>query len=85
MEREKFEKMVEMMKGCCPGEGGMADCFSMMKKMMDREGISALCAGIMEKVMKQQENGDSLACGEMMQRMMKDCNYFGKGPKETKE
>lgn len=32
--REKYEKMFEMMKSCCPEEGGMADCCSMMKKMM---------------------------------------------------
>ncbi len=29
-----FEKMAEMMRSCCPGEGKMADCCSMMKKMM---------------------------------------------------
>jgi hypothetical protein len=31
---KKFEKMAEMMKNCCTGEGSMADCCSMMKKMM---------------------------------------------------
>jgi hypothetical protein len=31
---KKFEKMAEMMRNCCPGEGDMADCCSMMKKMM---------------------------------------------------
>ncbi|MGZ3559213.1 MAG: hypothetical protein ACXU99_09765 [Thermodesulfobacteriota bacterium] len=31
---KKFEKMAEMMKNCCPGEGDMTDCCSMMKKMM---------------------------------------------------
>ena len=38
----KFEKMAEMMKNCCTGEGNMADCCSMMKKMMqcDKEGGS---------------------------------------------
>lgn len=30
----KFEKMAEMMRSCCKGEGGMVDCCSMMKKMM---------------------------------------------------
>ena len=30
----KFEKMAEMMKNCCPGKNVMADCCSMMKKMM---------------------------------------------------
>ncbi len=30
---KKFEKMAEMMKGCCTGEG-MPNCCSMMRKMM---------------------------------------------------
>jgi hypothetical protein len=30
----KFEKMAEIMKNCCTGEGDRADCCSMMKKMM---------------------------------------------------
>ena len=30
----KFEKMAGWMKSCCTGEGGMAECCSMMKKMM---------------------------------------------------
>jgi len=34
MDKEKFEKMIEMMKGCCTDEGGMANCCSMMRKMM---------------------------------------------------
>jgi peroxiredoxin family protein len=34
MDKEKLEKMVEMMKGCCKDEGGMMDCCSMMRKMM---------------------------------------------------
>jgi hypothetical protein len=34
MDKEKFEKMVEMMKGFCTDEGGMANCCSMLKKMM---------------------------------------------------
>ena len=29
-----FKKMAEMMRSCCPGEGKMADCCSMMRKMM---------------------------------------------------
>jgi hypothetical protein len=33
-QRGKFEKMAEMMKSCCTGEGEMADGCSMMKKMM---------------------------------------------------
>jgi len=32
---KKFEKMAEMMKSCCTGEGGMMDCCSMMRKMME--------------------------------------------------
>jgi hypothetical protein len=31
-----FEKMAEMMKTCCLGEGGAIDCCSMMRKMMER-------------------------------------------------
>jgi hypothetical protein len=31
----KFEKMAEMMKSCVTGEGDMADCCSMMRKMME--------------------------------------------------
>jgi hypothetical protein len=33
----KFDKMAEMMKSCCTGEDGMADCCSMMRKMMNQE------------------------------------------------
>jgi hypothetical protein len=31
---EKCEKMIEMMRTYCAGEGRVADCCSMMKKMM---------------------------------------------------
>jgi len=34
MDKEKFEKMAEMMKGCCTDEEGLANCCSMMRKMM---------------------------------------------------
>ncbi len=34
---KKFEKMAERMKSCCTGEGGMMDCCSMMRKMMEEE------------------------------------------------
>ncbi len=34
MDMEKFEKMAEMMKGCCEDGGGFWNCCSMMKKMM---------------------------------------------------
>ena len=29
-----FQKMAEMMRSCCPGEGYTIDCCSMMKRMM---------------------------------------------------
>jgi len=29
-----FQKMAEMMKGCCPSEGGAIDCCSIMRRMM---------------------------------------------------
>ncbi len=35
MDKEKFEKMAEMMKGCCSDEAGLAGCCSMMRKMME--------------------------------------------------
>jgi hypothetical protein len=34
MDKEKFEEMFEMMKGCCKDEKGMTNCCAMMKKMM---------------------------------------------------
>jgi len=34
MEKKKFEKMFEMMKGCCTDEESMANCCAMMRKMM---------------------------------------------------
>ena len=34
MNKEKFEKMAEMMKGCCKDEESMANCCAMMRKMM---------------------------------------------------
>lgn len=34
MDKEKFEKMFEMMRNCCTDEEGLAGCCSMMKKMM---------------------------------------------------
>jgi hypothetical protein len=47
----KFEKMAEMMKSFCTGEGSMADCCSMMmKKMMQ------CCEG--EKPEKKKETGE---------------------------
>jgi len=29
-----FQKMAEMMRSCCPGEGDIKDCCSMMTRMM---------------------------------------------------
>lgn len=34
MDKEKFEKMVEMTNGFCTDEKGMANCCSMMMKIM---------------------------------------------------
>jgi len=34
MDKEKFKKMAEMMKSCCTDEEGLANCCSMMMKMM---------------------------------------------------
>lgn len=34
---EKCEKMAEMIRTYCAGEGGMAECCSMMRKMMGRD------------------------------------------------
>ena len=37
-----FQKMAEMMKSCCPGESGIVDCCSMIRKMMGRgKGVKA--------------------------------------------
>ncbi len=50
----KFEKMAEMMRSCCTGEGGMADCCSMMKKMMEvkKSNHPYTCAEMMSQMMK---------------------------------
>ncbi len=37
MDKEKFEKMAEMMKGCCADEVSISSCCSFMKKMMQSE------------------------------------------------
>jgi hypothetical protein len=34
MDKKKFEKMVEMMKGCCKDEESTPNCCAMMRKMM---------------------------------------------------
>ncbi len=37
MGKEKFEKMVEMIKGFCTDETSMANCCSIMKKLMQSD------------------------------------------------
>ncbi len=32
-----LQKMAEMMKTCCSGEGGAIDCCSMMRRMTERD------------------------------------------------
>jgi len=49
----KFEKMVDMMKSCCTGEGDMADCCSMMRKMME------FCEGEEETKKKKEDTGEA--------------------------
>lgn len=34
---KKFEKMAGMMRNCRPGQGGIMDCCSMMRKMMEKK------------------------------------------------
>jgi hypothetical protein len=34
MDKEKFEKMAEWIKGCCKDEEGVTNCCAMMRKMM---------------------------------------------------
>jgi hypothetical protein len=34
VDKAKFEKLIEMMKSCCTSEESMANCRSMMRKMM---------------------------------------------------
>ncbi len=48
----KFEKMAEMMKNCCPEGVSMANCCSMMKKMM------ADCAKVNEEKKETVEAGE---------------------------
>ena len=49
----KFEKMVDMMKSRCTGEEDMADCCSMMRKMME------FCEGEEEKEEKKKKKEDT--------------------------
>ena len=34
MDKERFERMAKMMEGCCKDEESMANCCTMMRKMM---------------------------------------------------
>ncbi len=52
-ESTKFEKMAEMMRNCCPGEGDMTDCCSMMKKMMMQ------CFAGKEETEKKKQTGET--------------------------
>jgi hypothetical protein len=50
--------MAEMMKNCCPSEGGAIDCCSMMKKMMDHvKGAGAKETEEIQKPPKGGKNG----------------------------
>jgi hypothetical protein len=50
----KSEKMAEMMRSCCTGEGGMADCCSRMRKMTEakKDERPFNCAEMMSQMMK---------------------------------
>jgi hypothetical protein len=53
-----FQKMAEMMKNCCPGEDGVIDCCSMMRRMMDPgKGAGAKETKETQKPPKGGENG----------------------------
>jgi len=53
MDKEKSEKMAEMMKGCCADEGSISSCCSFMKKMVQsNEGKGA---GERKKVAAEEE------------------------------
>jgi hypothetical protein len=55
---EDFQKMAEMEKTCCPGEGDVIDCCSIMKRMMGHDkGAEAKKTKETQKAPKCQENG----------------------------
>jgi hypothetical protein len=55
---EDFQKMAEMMKNYCPGEGDVNDCCSIMRRMMVRgKGAEAKETKETEKAPKCGENG----------------------------
>jgi hypothetical protein len=51
--KKNFEKMAEMMKSCCSGEGDMVDCCSMMRKMME------FCEGEETQKKKKKDTGET--------------------------
>lgn len=83
--RGTCENIVEMIKNCCTKEGQMTDCFSEIRKVMDRKGTGSPCAEMMEKIMKHQENGCSFHWDGMMKKMMKDFNKVQKEPEGCRE
>lgn len=53
-----FQKMAEMMKTCCPGEGDVIDCCSLMRRMMGQgKGAEAKETKDTQKPKKGGENG----------------------------
>lgn len=50
-----FQEMAEMMKSCCPGEGGPIDCCSMMRRVMECGGKAG--AKKQQETPKGRENG----------------------------
>ncbi len=53
-----FQKMAEMMKNCCPGEGDAIDCCSIMRRMMGQnKGAESKETKETQKPPKGGENG----------------------------
>ena len=53
-----FQKMAEMMKSCCPGEGDIMGCCSMMRRMTAQgKGTEAKETNETQKQPKDGENG----------------------------
>jgi len=57
----------------------------MIRKMVEQQGVGSLCKEMMKKIMEQQEDGCSLHCTEMMQKMMKECSKVQEEPEKSKE
>ncbi len=52
-----FQKMAEMMKKFCPGEGNAIDCCSIMRRMMGQgKGAEAKETKVTQKPLKGEEN-----------------------------